>query len=171
MGDSEKREGKITSWAGDERHTGCGNISALIDQMHSEDSAHIKAPSASRMVPARLRTTARHRDPARHRDSGLAPACTVVALFLVRLPVVEAVSFLGVELPTGVLTIMGVLVFLFLVPCINKIVHIIRKFAAFCSHAPCFSRSFPPSSSASLAYFLHPNFLCCLAERGQGDAD
>ena len=153
MGDLEKSEAKNKRRDGDERHTECANISALSDQMHSVDSAHIKAPSASQMVPARLRTTARHR------DSGLAHACTVITLFLVRLPVVEALTFLGVELPTGVLTIMGVLVFLFLVPCINKIVHIIRKFAAFCSHAPYFSRSFPPSSSASLAYFLHPELF------------
>jgi len=53
-----------------------------------------------------------------------------VALFLACLPVVEATAIFGIEVNQGVLLIFSVIVFLFVVPCITKIIHIIRK----CSH-------------------------------------
>ena len=55
---------------------------------------------------------------------------SAVALFLACLPVVEATAIFGIDVNQGVLLIFSVIVFLFVVPCITKIIHIIRK----CSH-------------------------------------
>ena len=66
-------------------------------------------------------------------------ACAVwlVALELSsRLPTVEAVSLFGMEVGAGIATIFGVILFLFIVPCITKLVHIIRKSALPSNHTP-----------------------------------
>ena len=55
---------------------------------------------------------------------------SAVALFLASLPVVEAAAIFGIDVNQGVLLIFSVIVFLFVVPCITKIIHIVRK----CSH-------------------------------------
>lgn len=56
------------------------------------------------------------------------PATACVAfLQLSWLPTAEAMVLFGIEVSTGIATIFVVIVFLFVVPCITKLIHIIRK--------------------------------------------
>jgi len=62
--------------------------------------------------------------------TGMRGGPAVTCLALASVPGVAAQQLFGITVSTGVLTIFLVIVFLFVVPCVTKFIHIIRKFAA-----------------------------------------
>lgn len=67
----------------------------------------------------------------RRRGGTSATMCAVASVLLAFLPVAEAMVILGIEIGPGVGLILLVALFLFVVPCISKIIHIIRKFPSY----------------------------------------
>jgi hypothetical protein len=76
------------------------------------------------------------------------------------LPTVEALQLFGMEVGAGIATIFGVIMFLFIVPCITKLIHIIRKSHPPLNHPPRVSSAC--STSACVSVF-RPH-LCFLAQ-------
>ena len=76
-------------------------------------------------------TRARSARPKRSFNQAAAGAPTIAAcLALSRVPGADAQVIFGITVSSGVMTIFIVIVFLFVVPCITKAVHVIRKLLA-----------------------------------------